>query len=70
MANTDSTQVLELLGQTVSLVHHLGGDTEHTGRVLAVVVPLPDVCVGTSILVDLPRGPEYFDLDDCTLRMG
>lgn len=67
MANTNSTQALELLDKTVDVVHHLAGDSHHTGRVIAVVVPLPNVCVGTSILVDLPGGPEYFDLDDCTL---
>ncbi len=67
MANTDSIEVLKLLGQTVSLVDHVGGDVQHTGQVLAVVVPIPGACVGTSVLLDLPLGPEYFDLDDCTL---
>lgn len=72
MAALNSTQALDLLGKTVALVHHqvfgdVPADESHTAQVIAVVVPLPGARIGTSVLLDLPRGPEYFDLDDCTL---
>lgn len=72
MATSNSTQALDFLGRTVHLIHHveLGNsvqDFDCQGQVIAVVVPLPGAPVGTSILIDLPMGPEYVDLDDCTL---
>jgi hypothetical protein len=68
MANTNSTDALVYLGKTVHLVHH-GRNFEEdlNGRVLAVVVPVPGAPVGTSLLLDLPGGCEYVDLEDCRL---
>lgn len=58
--------VLDLLGQIVVLTEFVGGiQFEHTGHVIAVVVPLPGAQIGTSILLEAgPNDCEYYDLDD------
>lgn len=61
MAVFNSTQVLDLLGKTVSVTEHCGGLTHAaTGVVSAVIVALPGSSVAASILV----GDDYFDLHD------
>ncbi len=66
MAIFNSTQVIELLGKTVSVVEKSGVFTcSATGIVLAVVVPLPGSSVAPSILV----GSEYFDLDESVVTI-
>lgn len=73
MTAIHSTQHLHLLGKTVHLVDHIRHpelqiDMPHTGRVIAVVVPLPDSLASASILLDEGSGKvDYFDLVDVTL---
>lgn len=66
MAAFDSTQAIDLLGKTVSVVERSGVFiTEATGVVLAVVVALPGSSVSPSILV----GSEYFALDESVVTI-
>lgn len=66
MAVLNSTQALELLGKTVSVVEHCDHVvTQATGVVMAVVVAAPGAPVGTSILV----GSDYFELDASSLTI-
>lgn len=72
MTAFDPTKALDLLGKTVHLVEHIrhpdfSYDLPYEGRVIAVVVPLPGTSVATSLLLDLPGGSQYVDLDDCEL---
>ncbi|MEB0043715.1 hypothetical protein [Pseudomonas sp. MH10] len=70
MAAYNSTQVLALLGKTVSLIERSGTFvTNATGTVTAVVVALPGADVGCSILVGSPSDSQFFDLDDCELTI-
>ena len=64
MANFNSTQVLDLLGKTVSVVERSGGFiTSATGVVSAVIVTLPGM--PASILV----GSDYFTLDESVVTI-
>ena len=66
MATFNSTQALELLGKTVSVVERCEHvTTEATGVVMAVIVAAPGAPVGTSIFV----GSDYFDLDTSSLTI-
>lgn len=66
MADFNSTQVLDLLGKTVSVVERSGSFASHaTGVVMAVVVTVPGSPVSASILV----GTEYFALDESVLTI-
>ncbi|WP_139145967.1 hypothetical protein [Pseudomonas aeruginosa] len=66
MASYDSTQALDLLGKTVSVVEHSGPfTTSATGVVTAVVVALPGSSVSASIFV----GDDYFDLDESVVSI-
>jgi len=66
MADFNSTQVLNLLGKTVSVVERSGMFTTHaTGVVTAVVLTVPGSPVSASILV----GSEYFALDESVLSI-
>ncbi|MBN3968814.1 hypothetical protein IMW75_26595 [Pseudomonas gregormendelii] len=70
MAIFNSTQVLELLGKTVSVTEVCDGFTSSAeGVVTAVVVALPGADVGPSIMVS--GGPEgvFFDLSDSVLTV-
>lgn len=72
MAQNHSNQHLELLGKVVHLVEHVRcsdrvQDVSRTGRVIAVVVPLPDSLASASLLLEEQGGHEYYDLDDCTV---
>lgn len=66
MATFDSTQALELLGKTVSVVERCEQlTTSATGVVTAVIVTAPGSPVLTSILV----GSEYFELESSLLTI-
>lgn len=66
MANFNSTQVLDLLGKTVSVVERSGPfTTKATGVVTAVVVTAPGSPTFSSILV----GAEYFALDESVVTI-
>lgn len=66
MANFNSTQVLDLLGKTVSVVERSGSfTTKATGVVTAVVVTVPGSRTFSSILV----GAEYFALDESVVTI-
>lgn len=66
MANFNSTQVLDLLGKTVSVVELCGGfTTSATGVVTAVVLTLPGCSTSPSIMV----GSDYFTLDESVVTI-
>jgi len=70
MAHYNSTQALDLLGKTVSVVELCGSSTNQaTGVVTAVVIALPGAPVGSSILVGSDFSAQYFDLDDSSLTV-
>ena len=66
MATFDSTQALELLGKTVSVVERCDHvTTSATGVVTAVIITAPGSPVLPSILV----GSEYFELASSSLTV-
>lgn len=70
MANFNSTQVLELLGKTVSVTEVCGGfSSSAEGVVTAVVVALPGAAVGASIMVSGGAEGVFFDLSDSVLTV-
>lgn len=70
MAIANSTEASQLLGKTVVLTRFLlGSQSEHTGKVIAVISVLPGSRATPSIMLEEGASRcDYFDLEDVTIR--